>query len=86
MKKIFKFSAMFFLVSVLFVMWGTANISAANPSGNIGKNTNWELDIGTGTLTISGGGNLYDFVDAKFKNAPAFLNLRRRFFLLLICL
>ena len=25
-------------------------------------------------------------VDAKFKNAPAFLNLRRRFFLLLICL
>lgn len=30
--------------------------------------------------------NLYDLVDAKFKNAPAFLNLRRRFFLLLICL
>ena len=30
--------------------------------------------------------NLYDLVDAKFNNAPAFLNLRRRFFLLLICL
>ena len=30
--------------------------------------------------------NLYDLVDAIFKNAPAFLNLRRRFFLLLICL
>ncbi len=67
MKKIFKFSAMFFLVSVLFVMWGTANISAANPSGNIGKNTNWELDIGTGTLTISGGGNLYDFVYERYE-------------------
>lgn len=36
-------------------------VPAANPTGNCGTNASWEFDPATGTLTISGSGNMDDF-------------------------
>lgn len=49
------------LVCGLFMtaLGGTA--SAASPSGSCGKNVFWSLDRGTGILTISGQGEMYDY-------------------------
>ncbi len=46
----------------------TVNNFNANPSGECGENLTWSFDEDTGILTISGSGNMADYVDSS--NTP----------------
>ena len=60
-KKLFALVLTLAVVANLFAVSVTAE--TANPQGKCGDNLEWSLDLGIGTLTISGTGGMYNYRD-----------------------